>query len=92
MNRMKPSEPNETKSNDRNITVKVKETIEKESRDSKTIIEEGESSDIRRNDETSNLGYRACEDEREIGEEGEWMEYDQPLDLVDTRDETLYEP
>nr|GEX91102.1 retrotransposon Orf1 [Tanacetum cinerariifolium]GEY32192.1 retrotransposon Orf1 [Tanacetum cinerariifolium] len=75
-------EPNATKINDRNITVEIKKTVEKESRDSET--EEGESSDIGRNDETSNPGDRACEVEREIGEEGEWMEYDQPFNLVDT--------
>ncbi|GJW61159.1 hypothetical protein Tco_0110494 [Tanacetum coccineum] len=84
-------EPNAIERNDRNITVEVEEMVEKESRDSKTIVEEGESSDIGCNDETSNLGDKACKNERKIGEEGELIEYDQPLDLVNTRDELVYE-
>ncbi|GJW58198.1 MAK10-like protein [Tanacetum coccineum] len=41
-------EPNATKSNDHNTT--IKETVEKEQRDSETVVEEGESNDMGRND------------------------------------------
>ncbi|GJS22116.1 hypothetical protein Tco_0450748 [Tanacetum coccineum] len=66
-------EPNASENNDHNTTLKVEEMIEKESRDFEIVVEEGGSCDIGRNDETSNQGDRACEDEKEIGEEGEWM-------------------
>ncbi|GKB46141.1 hypothetical protein Tco_0896894 [Tanacetum coccineum] len=49
---------------------------------SETVIGEGESRDIERD----NPDDRACEDTKEVEEEGEWMEYEEPLDLVDTRD------
>ncbi|GKB09491.1 hypothetical protein Tco_0837803 [Tanacetum coccineum] len=78
-------------SNDRNIIVEDEEIVENESRYSETIVEEDESSDIGCNDETSNPGDRECEDEREIREEGEWMEYDHPLDLLDVRNDEVYE-
>ncbi|GKB64518.1 hypothetical protein Tco_0920704 [Tanacetum coccineum] len=51
-------EHNATKSNNRNTTVDDKEVVEKESKDSETIVEEDKSSDIGRNDETSNPGDR----------------------------------
>ncbi|GJT32318.1 hypothetical protein Tco_0922737 [Tanacetum coccineum] len=59
----------ELRGNDCNTIVEDEEIVENESRDSETIVEEDESSDMGCNDETSNPGDRACEDEREIREE-----------------------
>ncbi|GKC21452.1 zinc finger, CCHC-type containing protein [Tanacetum coccineum] len=90
----KEDEPKETRvlessavdNEDRNFVVEDKGTVEKESKDSKMIVKDEESSDIGNDDKTSDLGDKACKDKSEIVEEGEWIEYDQPLDLVDMRD------
>ncbi|GJW52551.1 hypothetical protein Tco_0096636 [Tanacetum coccineum] len=34
---------------------------------------------------------RACRDMKEVEEVGEWMEYEEPLNLVDTNEESIYE-
>nr|GEW16812.1 zinc finger, CCHC-type [Tanacetum cinerariifolium] len=77
-----PEEPrilehNAIKGDDRNLDVYNENMLEGESKAPKIIIEEEESSDLGDNNKTSNLG-----DGREIGEEGEWMEYDQPLTQI----------
>ncbi|GKA73900.1 hypothetical protein Tco_0780202 [Tanacetum coccineum] len=38
-----------------------------------------------------NLGDRACKNTKEVEKVREWMEYEEPIDLVDTRDESVYE-
>ncbi|GKD71026.1 hypothetical protein Tco_1325116, partial [Tanacetum coccineum] len=38
-----------------------------------------------------NLGDRTCRNTKEVEEVGEWMKYEEPLDLVDKRDESVYE-
>nr|GEW70081.1 hypothetical protein [Tanacetum cinerariifolium] len=80
-------EPNATKYSGHNMIVEVEEKVCEELSGSKTVIERGESHDIERN----NPGDRACKDEGEVEEEREWMKYDQPLNLVDPRDESVYE-
>ncbi|GKC84268.1 hypothetical protein Tco_1139985 [Tanacetum coccineum] len=51
--------------------------------------EERESSDIGNDDK--NIENEAYKHEPELGGEEEWMEYKQPHDLVDVRDESVYE-
>ncbi|GKA32306.1 hypothetical protein Tco_0718673, partial [Tanacetum coccineum] len=64
-------------------TIEEEETIKKESKGFETVIKEVESSDIGRN-------YETHKDKREIGKEGEWMEYEEPLNLVDVRNDEVY--
>ncbi|GJT59122.1 hypothetical protein Tco_1002655 [Tanacetum coccineum] len=49
--------------------------------------EEDESRDI----EQGNPGNRAYRDTKEVEEVGEWMKYEEPIDLVDTNEESIYE-
>nr|GEW49532.1 hypothetical protein [Tanacetum cinerariifolium] len=67
--------------------VEVKEKVGGEFSCSETVIKETKSRDLEQN----NLGDRVCKITKEIEEVGEWMEYEEPLDLVDTRDESVYE-
>ncbi|GJR89110.1 hypothetical protein Tco_0213121 [Tanacetum coccineum] len=91
----KEDEPTETRvlessavdNEDRNFVVEDKGMVEKKSKDSKIIVKDEESSDIGNDDKTSDLGDKACKDKSERVEEGEWIEYDQPLDLVDIDDD-----
>ncbi|GJW97470.1 hypothetical protein Tco_0179278 [Tanacetum coccineum] len=53
--------------------------------------EGGESSDIGNDDKNSDLENEACKHETELEGEGEWMEYEPPLNLVDVHDEIVYE-
>ncbi|GKA63527.1 hypothetical protein Tco_0763133 [Tanacetum coccineum] len=69
------------------IIVQIEEKVGEELSRSKTVIGEGESRDIKQD----NLGDRACRNTKEVKEVGEWMKYEEPLDLVDTRDESVYE-
>nr|GEY86163.1 hypothetical protein [Tanacetum cinerariifolium] len=78
--------PNAIESDDRNVAVKDEKTVEKKSKVSKIIVEKRESSDLGNINKASDL-----EDESELGEEWEWIEYEQPLDLVDVRDESVYD-
>ncbi|GJS35118.1 hypothetical protein Tco_0533500 [Tanacetum coccineum] len=76
-------ETNATKDNDRDTVVKVEEGLD----GSKPEIKEVKSRDIKRND----LDDRTCGEMNEVEEAGEWTEYEEPLDLVDTCDELVYE-
>ncbi|GJR39660.1 hypothetical protein Tco_1215344 [Tanacetum coccineum] len=95
----KEDEPKETEilefcainGDDHNLVVEAKRTIKKEPEVSNIIEEEGESSDTGKDDKASNLEDEACKHKSEVGEEGEWMEKEQPLDLVNVRDESVYE-
>ncbi|GJU12447.1 hypothetical protein Tco_1134843 [Tanacetum coccineum] len=53
--------------------------------------EEGGSSDIRNDDKNSELENEACKHKTELGREEEWIEYEQPLYLVDVHNESVYE-
>nr|GEW84746.1 UBN2 domain-containing protein [Tanacetum cinerariifolium] len=64
-------EPNATKNNDHNTIVEIKEKVREGLSGSKIVIAEGESWDI----EHDNPDDRACEDTKEVEEEGEWIEY-----------------
>ncbi|GJY86396.1 hypothetical protein Tco_0500422 [Tanacetum coccineum] len=79
-------EPNAIESDDRNVAVKDEKTVEKESKVSKIIVEKEDPSDLGNINKASDL-----EDESKLGEEGEWIEYEQPIDLVDVCDESVYE-
>ncbi|GKC62728.1 hypothetical protein Tco_1095326, partial [Tanacetum coccineum] len=76
-------ETNATKDDDRDTVVKVEEGLD----GSKPEIEEGKSQDIKQN----GLDDRTCRETNEVEESGEWMEYEEPLDLVDICDELVYE-
>ncbi|GJT61779.1 hypothetical protein Tco_1005312 [Tanacetum coccineum] len=52
------------------------------------IDKKEESSDTENDDKSSDIKDKACEHETNIGEEEEWMEYEQPIDLVDVHDES----
>ncbi|GKB87394.1 hypothetical protein Tco_0959666 [Tanacetum coccineum] len=80
-------EPRATKNNDHNTIVEVEDEVGEELSDPKIVIEEGESWDIERD----KPGDRACRDAKEVEEVGEYMEYDESLDLVDTNEELVYE-
>nr|GFA15599.1 MAK10-like protein [Tanacetum cinerariifolium] len=54
---------------------------------SEIVIGEGESRDIKRD----NPNDRVYGDIKKVEEEREWMKYKEPLDLVDTHDELIYE-
>ncbi|GJZ92364.1 hypothetical protein Tco_0664429 [Tanacetum coccineum] len=69
-------------SDDRNFDTEDEKTVENESKVSKIIVKEGELSDIGNDNKASDLEDEACKDETELGKEGEWMKYEQPLDLV----------
>ncbi|GJT74448.1 hypothetical protein Tco_1041173 [Tanacetum coccineum] len=95
----KEDEPKETEilesctihSDDHNLVVEAKKIVEREPGVSKIMKEEGESSDIGNDDKNSDLENEAFKHETELGGEEEWMEYEQPLDLIDVRDELVYE-
>ncbi|GJZ25178.1 hypothetical protein Tco_0562637 [Tanacetum coccineum] len=95
----KEDEPKETEilescainNDDHNLVVGARKTIEKEPKVSKIMKEEGESGDTGNDDKKNDLENKACKHETELGKEEEWMEYEQPLDLVDVRDESVYE-
>nr|GEY23360.1 hypothetical protein [Tanacetum cinerariifolium] len=76
-------EPNATKNNDHNIIVEVKDEVGEELSGPKIVNEKGES--------RVKLSDEACRDAREVKEVGEWMEYDKPLNLVDTNKKSVYE-
>ncbi|GKB31083.1 hypothetical protein Tco_0870484 [Tanacetum coccineum] len=92
-------EPNATQNNDHDIIVEVEEKRGEEFSCSGTVIGEGESLYIKRD----NPDDRACRDtkeaeeveeenkESEIEKANELIEYEEPFDLVDTRDESVYE-
>ncbi|GKB76425.1 hypothetical protein Tco_0943320 [Tanacetum coccineum] len=68
----------------------IDKTKEDESQTSK--IEENEkSTDIKKGNKGINIEDKACEIETNIGEEEEWMEYEQPFDLVHVRNESFNE-
>ncbi|GJY71650.1 hypothetical protein Tco_0475353 [Tanacetum coccineum] len=67
------------------------EKIEEEESETSKIKEKEESSDIRKDDKSSDIKDKACEHATNIGGEEEWMEYEQPLDLVDVHNESVYE-
>nr|GEX02830.1 MAK10-like protein [Tanacetum cinerariifolium] len=52
---------------------------------SETVIKETKSQDLEQN----NLGDRACRNTKEVEEAEEWMEYEEPLDLVETHDKAF---
>ncbi|GJR56994.1 hypothetical protein Tco_1499156 [Tanacetum coccineum] len=68
-------EPTATKSNDHKTIVEIEKKVEGELSGPETVIEGGESNDIGHNDPED----RAYKDEKGVEEEGEWMEYDQPI-------------
>ncbi|GJR95293.1 hypothetical protein Tco_0267467 [Tanacetum coccineum] len=78
-------EPN-TKDNDHDTIVEVVEKVGKKFSGSEIVIEEAKSRDIER----GNLGDRARRNTKEVEEVGGWMEYEEPLDLVETCDESVY--
>ncbi|GKA79512.1 hypothetical protein Tco_0786108, partial [Tanacetum coccineum] len=86
----KEDEPKETEilesctihSDDHNLVVEAKKILENEPGVSKIMKEEGESSDIGNDDKNSDLENEAFKHETELGGEGEWMEYEPPLNLV----------
>ncbi|GJV14784.1 hypothetical protein Tco_1360107 [Tanacetum coccineum] len=84
-------ESNEIESENYNFVVEDDKMVEKESKDSKIIAKEEEPNDIGNDDKTSNLEDETFKDETKIEEEGECMEYEPPIDLVDVRDESVYE-
>ncbi|GKB97703.1 hypothetical protein Tco_0983840 [Tanacetum coccineum] len=94
----KEDEPEETRisessainSDDRNLVVEDEKTIDNELKVYKIIVEEGESSDVGNDNKTSDFEDEAYKDETKLGKEGDWMEYEQPLNLVDVRDESIY--
>ncbi|GJS13665.1 hypothetical protein Tco_0408137 [Tanacetum coccineum] len=55
------------------------------------IEEKEESSVIGKDDKSSDIENKTYEDKTNIGEEDEWIEYEQPLDLIDVHDESVYE-
>ncbi|GJT30125.1 putative ribonuclease H-like domain-containing protein [Tanacetum coccineum] len=87
----KEDEPEETRisessainSDDRNLVVEDEKTIDNELKVYKIIVEEGESSDVGNDNKTSDFEDEAYKDETKLGKEGDWMEYEQPLNLVD---------
>ncbi|GKF41896.1 hypothetical protein Tco_0125238, partial [Tanacetum coccineum] len=79
--------PNATKDNDHDIIVEVEEKVREEFSGSEIVIEEARSGDVERD----NLGDRACKNTKEVEKVREWMKYEEPIDLVDTRDESVYE-
>ncbi|GJR10466.1 hypothetical protein Tco_0793118 [Tanacetum coccineum] len=80
-------ETNLTEDNDHNAIVEVEEKVGEEISGSEAVIEEAKSREI----EQDNLGDRTCRNTKEVEEVGEWIEYEEPFDLVDTRDESVYE-
>ncbi|GJX11152.1 putative ribonuclease H-like domain-containing protein [Tanacetum coccineum] len=78
-------------SENRNFVVEDDKTVDKESKDSKIIVKEGVSNDIGNDNKASDLEDEAFKNGTKIEEEGEWMEYEPPFDLVDVRDESVYE-
>nr|GEY49031.1 hypothetical protein [Tanacetum cinerariifolium] len=80
-------EPDAIKDNNHNTIADIKEKVEGKLINFETVLEEGRSRDIK----LGNLGDRACGKTKELEGSGEWMEYKEPLDLVDTRDESVYE-
>ncbi|GJV58963.1 hypothetical protein Tco_1465063 [Tanacetum coccineum] len=84
-------ESNEIESENHNYVVEDDKMVEKESKDSKIIAKEEEPNDIGNDDRTSDLEDETFKDETKIEEEGEWMEYEPPIDLVDVPDESVYE-
>ncbi|GKC27149.1 hypothetical protein Tco_1034443 [Tanacetum coccineum] len=79
--------PNATKDNDHDIIVEVEEKVGEEFSGSEIVIEEARSGDVERD----NLGDRACKNTKEVEKVREWMKYEEPIDLVDTRYESVYE-
>nr|GEU39431.1 MAK10-like protein [Tanacetum cinerariifolium] len=77
-------EPHATKNNDHNTIVEVGDEVGEELSGLKIVIEEGESRDIKHDKQ----GDRACREAKEVGE---WMEYKESLDLVNTNEESVYE-
>ncbi|GJQ98289.1 hypothetical protein Tco_0009428 [Tanacetum coccineum] len=61
-------------------------TLPEELSGSKTVTEEGESLDIERDDPDD----EECREAKEVEEEGEWIEYEEPMDLVDVPDDEVY--
>ncbi|GJY79508.1 hypothetical protein Tco_0485309 [Tanacetum coccineum] len=90
-NRLSNKFDNAFKSENRNFVVEDDKTVEKESKDSKIIVKEGVSNDIGNDNKASDLEDEAFKNGTKIEEEGEWMEYEPPFDLVDVHDESVYE-
>ncbi|GJX50075.1 hypothetical protein Tco_0276920 [Tanacetum coccineum] len=80
---------NAIESENRNFAVEDDKMIEKESKDYKILVKEEEPYDIGNDNKTSDLEDEAFKDNTEIEKEGEWMEYEPPLDLVDVHDESV---
>ncbi|GKC44915.1 hypothetical protein Tco_1062637 [Tanacetum coccineum] len=80
-------ETNANKDNDHDIIVKVEEKVGEKFSGSETVIKEAKSRDVGRD----NLGDRAYRNTKEVEKVGECMEYEEPLDLVETHDESVYE-
>ncbi|GJR57231.1 hypothetical protein Tco_1499393 [Tanacetum coccineum] len=57
--------------------------LKKIRRQTPKIEEKEESSNIGKDDKSSDIGDKSCEHKTNIGEKEEWMEYEQPLDLVE---------
>ncbi|GJT18180.1 MAK10-like protein [Tanacetum coccineum] len=74
-----------TKGVDRNLDTANKNTLEKEPRAPMIIVEEVESSSKGDGNETSDLGK-----EDVIEKEGEWVDVEQPLDLVNVYEDSVY--
>ncbi|GJT86787.1 hypothetical protein Tco_1068504 [Tanacetum coccineum] len=74
-------EHNATKSNNRNTTVDDKEVVEKESKDSETIVEEDKSSDIGRNDETS-FPKQKLEEDKSSNRSNDETQYPREIECI----------
>ncbi|GJZ97220.1 hypothetical protein Tco_0669673 [Tanacetum coccineum] len=75
---------------DCNLVVEAEKTIEKEPEVYK-VMKEGESGDTGNDDKKNDLENKACKYETELGKEEEWMEYEQPFDLVDVWKSVRYD-
>nr|GEX03861.1 hypothetical protein [Tanacetum cinerariifolium] len=82
---------NAIKSENHNFAVEDDKMVKKKSKDYKILVKEEETYYIGNDNNSNDLEDEAFKDKTDIKKEGEWMEYEPPLDLFDVSDESVYE-